>query len=142
MHSWNGRTLLIWISLCVCHGKHSTHIHTHAPHWHAHLKQGDGNSHARYKCNPLFIMYLRDVAQRKKCYIFRSVCGTTKMYNHKKPQNMLNPTHLQPERDTGIPFLKSERVLALQVPAQSITKSLSVCVYSRERNAQSILLAS
>lgn len=69
-----------------------------------------------------------------------------KMHNHKKRQkNVESHSSLtrDRERDTGIPLFKSERVLALQVPAQSITKSLSVYVYSRERgrDAERILLA-
>lgn len=55
------------------HTRTWTHTHTHIG---AHSKPlGDGNSQARYKCNPLFIIFLRDVAGSKKSYIFRSACG-------------------------------------------------------------------
>lgn len=65
-------------------------------HWHAHLKPlGDGNSHARYKCDPLFIIYLRDVAGREKNYIFRSACGIQSHdVESQKTAKWLNPTHL------------------------------------------------
>lgn len=67
-------------------------------------------------------MYLRDVAGREKRAIFlgQHVESFLTMWNHKKQQN----------------------VLALQVPAQSITESLSIYVYGRERDTGSILLAS
>lgn len=118
----------------------NTHTYRHATHYYTHLKPlGDGNSQARHKCVPLFIMSLRDMVGRKKSYIFRSARNLFSQRRITKSSKIVE-SHSSLTRETQ----KSHflRVSVIWLYKYQHSRTLSVDVYGEGGDSESILLAS
>lgn len=121
------------------HRKHFIDTRKHAPHWQAQLKPlGNGNSQARYKCYPLFIMYLRDVWQGGKRAIFlgQHVESILTVKNHKKQQNSRIPLISNQRETLKSHFLKASMFWLykyLSSPLQSLWVSAFIAQDERRR---------